>query len=376
MLSIEQVDVNNKAQVKRFLDIPYRMYANCPQWVPPIRSDIAMMLNPKKHPFYEHSIADFFIAVKDGKDVGRIAAMENRPFNRYHQTKQAQFYLFECEDDQEVANALFERVFDWARQHGLDTVVGPKGFGPMDGYGIQVEGTQYRQMMSMMNYNYDYYPRLVETLGFTKEVDFVSHFIDMRNFQFPERIHRIAERVSRRGKLRVKQFESKGELKRWAKQIGKAYNNTFVNNWEYYPLSEREIEYVLDTLIMVAHPKLIKVVLHNEEEIVGFLFGFQDVSAAMQRIKGKLFPFGIIDLYLELNRTEWVSFNGVGILPEYHGLGGNALLYSEMAKTMEEFKFKYAELTQVAETARTMRSDLENIVGNAYKNHRVYIKHL
>ena len=177
MLKIEKIDTNNKTLVKRFVRIPYRLYANHPQWVPPLFMDAETQLNRTKHPFFEHSDADFFIASKDGLDVGRIAALENKRFNEYHKTKQAQFYLFDCVDDQEVANTLFDRVFDWAKNRGLDTIVGPKGFGALDGYGIQVEGFEHRQMMTMMNYNYPYYVNLVENLGFTKEVDFVSCYL-------------------------------------------------------------------------------------------------------------------------------------------------------------------------------------------------------
>lgn len=373
MISTEMVDTHNKAQVERFVRIPYRLYANHPQWVPPLLIDARMYLNKEKHPYFEHSEADFFIATRDGEAVGRIAALENKSFNKYHQTRQAQFYFFECIDDLEVATTLFERVFDWARKRNLDRIVGPKGMGPLDGYGIQVEGFEHRQMMTMMNYNYPYYPRLVEALGFAKEVDFVSCYVNTQAFNIPERVHRIAERAVARGTLGVKRFSSKKELRAWANKIGKAYNNAFVNNWEYYPLSDNEIKFVLDNILVVADPRLIKVITHGDD-VVGFLFGFPDVSAALQRAKGHLFPFGLIDLLLEMRRTRWIAMNGEGILPKFHGHGGNALLYSEMAKTLTEYKFLHADLTQVAETAVQMRRDLENLGGKAYKNHRVYHK--
>lgn len=373
MLNIEKIDTRSKAQVRRFIHIPFRMYAGHPQWVPPLLIDCEMQLNRDKHPFYEHSDADFFIAVRDGKDVGRIAALENRRFNDYHKTKQAQFYLFDSEDDQEVANLLFEQVFDWARKRGLDNVVGPKGFGALDGYGIQVDGFEHRQMMNMMNYNYPYYSKLVETLGFSKEVDFVSCYLAEEVFQLPERVHRIAERVQQRGTLRVQRFETKNDLKLWADRVGRAYNNAFINNWEYYPLTEKEIKFQLDNFLQVANPKLIKIIVHDQD-VVGFLFAFPDVSAAMQRAKGHLLPFGLIDMLMEMKRTKWVSLNGVGILPEFQGKGGNALMYSEMEKSIKEFGFEHADLTQVAETAQTMRSDLMNVGGKPYKNHRVYHK--
>lgn len=375
MLSIEDVDTTNKAQVRRFIDIPYRLYANHPYWVPPFRNDIAMMLNREKHPYYEHSTADFFMAVRDGRDVGRIAALENRSFNKYHDVRQANFYLFDCEDDPEAATALFERVFKWAKARGLNEIVGPKGFGPLDGYGIQVEGFDHRQIMNMMNYNFEYYIRLVEAMGFVKKVDFVSCFVNTSTFKLPERVHRIAERVQMRGKLEVKRFKSKNELIQWSGRIGHAYNKAFINNWEYFPLTDREIKFVVDNIMIIAHHKLIKVIMHGED-IVGFLFGFHDVSAAMQRGKGRINPITIIDLLLDLRRTPWISFNGAGILPEFQGIGGNALMYSEMEKSIREFDFKYGDFTQVAESAVQMRRDLENLGGKAYKNHRVYKRSL
>jgi GNAT superfamily N-acetyltransferase len=371
MITIEKLDTNSRKQVKRFVDIPYRLYKGHPQWVPPLRIDVEEQLNRKKHPYYERSEADFFIAVRDGKDVGRIAALENKPYNEYHGVHQAQFYLFDSEDDDEIAKVLFETLFEWARSRGLNKVVGPKGFAALDGYGLLVEGFEHRQMMSMMNYNYSYYVRLVENMDFSKVVDFVSCYLSPDKFYLPERVHRIAERVQQRGKLNVKRFATKKELTEWAPKIGKAYNQAFVNNWEYYPLSEHDIDFVLKTILIVADPRLIKVITHKED-VVGFLFGFHDLSEALQRSRGRLLPFGIIDILLEKRRTKWISLNGVGILPEFQGIGGNALLYSEMEKTIHEYDFEHADLTQVAETAVQMRSDLVNIGGEPYKNHRVY----
>lgn len=375
MITIEKIDTESKKDVKRFVNFPYRLYKDCKQWVPPLLVDVYTFLNKKKHPFFEHSDADFFVAVKNGGVVGRIAAIENRPYNKYHNKKTANFYLFETVDDQEVATALFERAFDWARQRGLTQLVGPKGFGPLDGYGIQVEGFEHRQMMNMMNYNYAYYPKLVEELGFRKEVDFVSCYANRDTFKFPARVHSIADRVQNRGTLKVKRFQSKRGLVDWASRIGKAYNDSFVNNWEYFPLTQHEIDFVMQNVMVVADPRLIKIIMHGED-IVGFLFAFPDLSAAMQRARGHLFPFGLLDLLLELRRTKWVAINGVGVLPEFQGRGGNALMYSEMEKTLRDYQFEHGDLTQVAESAWEMRRDLENLGGKPYKNHRVYIKDL
>ena len=376
MIYIKKVDTENKSQVKRFVELPYRLYKDCPQWVPPLHVDAYMYLNRKKHPFHEHSDVDFFIAVCDGRDVGRIAAIENKPFNTYHNVKESNFFLFDCENDTEAVTALFNKVTEWSQARGLDAVVGPKGMGPLDGYGILVFGHEHRQTMTMLNYNFPYYQQLVEAQGFEKEVDFVSCFLPADKFQVPERVERITQRVMQRGGLQVKKFKNKKELIAWAPRIGKAYNNAFVNNWEYYPLTQREIDFVVSNIMTIADHRLIKIIIHGDD-VVGFLFAFHDVSAALQRARGRLFPFGLLDILLELRRTDTVSVNGMGILPEFQGHGGNAMLYSEMGHTLFDFKqFTHVEMTQVAETTEQMRADLKNLNGVEYKNHRVYRKNV
>ena len=376
MLSVRLIDPRNPIDRRRFLRFPFALYRDHALWVPPIRPDAELQLNRDRHPFYEHSEADFFVAERDGEVAGRVAALENRRYNAYHQAHTAQFYLFECVDDREVAAALFERVFDWARARGLNRLVGPKGFGPLDGYGLLVEGFEHRPAMTMMNYNPAYTPALLEGLGFVKEVDFVSCYLNRQRFRLPERVHRIAERAGRRGDLRVQTYGSRRELLRRARAIGQAYNQAFVDNWEYYPLTDREVDFVARSVLIVADPKLIKLIVHGDD-IVGFLFGFPDVSAALQRCGGNVYSWRLIDLLLEFRRTKWIAFNGAGLLPEFQGRGGNALLYSEMEKTiLSQARFEHADLTQIAETAVNMRRDLVSLGGVPYKNHRVYARGL
>jgi GNAT superfamily N-acetyltransferase len=372
MITVEKINTRDRSEVRRFLQFPFKLYQEHPLWVPPILIDARAQLNPDVHPFYEHSHAEFFLALRDGEVAGRIALMENKPYNRYHDRQMTQFFLFECVEDFGVASQLFERAIEWTRARGLTQILGPKGFGALDGYGMLVEGFEHRPAMTMMSYNPPYYSQFMERLGFRKEVDFISCYLGRDRFALPERVHRIAERAARRSGFRILRFKNKKEMRAWAPKIGKTYNQAFINNWEYYPLSEREIKFLTDNILTIADPRLIKIIAHDDEAI-GFLFGFRDISAAIQRNKGKLLPFGIFDMLLEMKRTKWVDINGAGILPEYQGRGGNALLYSEMEKTIREYGFLHAELVQVAETAVQMRSDLENVGGVPYKNHRVYI---
>ena len=374
MFQIEKIDTSSRADVNTFVQFHYDLYRGTPQWVPPIKDDIRTMLNRSKHPFYEHSDAEFFVAKDHGKVVGRIALLENKPFNKYHDTRKASFYLFDSVDDQQVTNCLLDAAFDWCKKRNLDTLIGPKGFSLFDGYGIQIEGHDHRQMMTMMNYNFPYYQTLMETAGFEKEVDFVSCYFHVPEFTIPEKVGEVARRVMERGKFKVLQFDSKSHLLKYVKQIGDAYNKTFVNNWEYWPMTEREIKYIVDTIVMVAIPQLIKLITYNDE-VVGFLLGFPDISASLKRHGGNLTTWNvpaIADVLIDMKRTKWISLNGAGVLPEYQGRGGNALLYYEMEKTLHAFNYEHGELTQVAETAVQMRKDLITAGGKPYKNHRVF----
>jgi hypothetical protein len=230
--------------------------------------------------------------------------------------------------------------------------------------------------MTMLNYNYSYYQKLIEAQGFEKEVDFVSCYVPADKFQVPERVDRIAQRALQRGGLQVRRFKNKKELVAWAPRIGKAYNDSFVNNWEYYPLTQREIDFIVENIVTIADHRLIKIITHGED-VVGFLLAFHDLSAALQRSKGRLFPFGLIDILLEMRRTDKVAVNGMGILPEFQGHGGNAILYSEIGHTIvDSNQFKKGEMSQVAETAVQMRSDLISLNGVEYKNHRVYRRNI
>jgi GNAT superfamily N-acetyltransferase len=335
------------------------------------------MMDEKKHPFYDHSISEFFLAKRDGKVVGKLSMLINRPFNEYHGTKDSEFYLFDCIDDQEVANALFDHATRWTLDHGMNRIVGPKGYGPLDGYGIQVEGFEHRQMMNMMNYNYPYYQRLVENYGFVKEVDFVSSYAKLSEFILPEKVKKAIEISKKRGSLTVKSFKTKKEILAWKDKLRDAYNKSFLKNWEYYPLSDRELKFVVDNAIGFVIPEIVKFILDKDGETVGFVLPFPDASAAMQKNKGKLGPIEILRLMRELKRTEWLDFNGIGILPEFQGMGGNALLMEALeSAARSQPRFVHAELTQVAETATQMRKDLANLGVRFYKNHRVYKKEL
>ena len=373
MIRIDSIDAGSARDVARFVDLGYRLYEGHTLWVPPPRRDIALMLDARRHPFYEQSTAAFFVAARDGRDVGRLAVLDHRASNVFHGTREAWFYLFECEDDPECAGELFARACEWGHARGLSRILGPRGFSVFDGYGILVAGFEHRPMMTMANYNRAYYGPLVERLGFSKVVDFESYRLARDTFVMPDRVRQAAERVRLRGSLRIVEMRSRYTLARVARRIGEAYNRAFSGNWEYYPLSTREVDFLVRQLILLASPRLIKLIARGDE-IVGFLFAFPDVSAALQRAQGRLRPGTLFDLVREARRTEWVAMNGAGILPEYQGRGGNALLYTEMERTIRDSRYRWADLPQVAESAAQMRKDLAGLGAVSYKTHRIYAR--
>ncbi|GAP39970.1 hypothetical protein [Flexilinea flocculi] len=375
MVEIRLVNTDDKKQVKQFVQFHYDLYKGDPNWVPPFRGDVEVMLNKKKHPFYDHSEADFFTAWKNGKMAGRIAALMNNSYNNYHQLKTANLFLFDSINDQEVANALFDAAIEWARKRGLNEIIGPKGFSLFDGYGVLTDGFDERQMMNMSAYNYPYYKNLYEAYGFRKCNEFVSMSFKASEFVLPEKVQKVAEIVQKRGTLKVIAYKSRKEFVKNAQTIANLYAKSFENNWEYFPMSFKEIQFLIDNVLKMVDPKMVKFITNEKQEIVGFLITFPDLSAAMQRHNGYLTPALILDLLLEIRRTKKVTLNGFGILEEYRRRGGDALLYSSMSKLLEAFpQFVDAEATQMAESAKEVQLEMIALGLKPKKHHRIYKK--
>jgi hypothetical protein len=380
-MKISQIDLNDKRQVEDFLRLPFSIYRDIPQWVPPLQMDESVRLNPKRFPYYKHSHAAFFVAYKrsnpvgkSSRAIGRLAVLDNRHYNEYNRERTAFFYLFECEDDLEAANGLFAAAFDWARVRGLTKILGPKGFTPLDGFGLLVKGFEHRPAFGLP-YNPAYYVDLVEAQGFTRHGESVSGYLGT-DIIFPERIHELAERIAKRRGLRIAHSNTRAELRALIPQIKELYNSAIEGTTGNTPLTDAETDTLANQLLWFANPKLIKLVM-SEDKVVGFLFAYPDISAALQKTRGRLFPFGWLTLLHELKHTDWLNINGAGLLPEYRGSGGTAILYSEIFKSVKESgQFKHAEVVQIGVENEAMQRDMENFGIDFYKKHRTYHKPL
>lgn len=368
-MQIRKLDTTRKQDVKQFIQFPFALYRGSLLWVPPFWPEMTAVMDRAKHPFYAHSTADFFVAEESGETLGRIAVMDNRNYNRYHDRAVSFFYYFDTIDDEAVARSLFEAASDWAHQAGLHMLVGPKGMLQGDGIGMLVEGFEHRPAMGIP-YNFAYYPQLVTAFGFEKETDFLSGYLAGKH-ELPARYKEVAAKVSARRGLSIKSFTSDKELRQWIDRIGQVYNDVFVANWEYAPITPAEMHVIAERLLAISDPRLIKLVM-KDDEIVGFVFAFPDISAAIQKARGRIWPIGWFFLLREFKRTRWANFNGLGMLPAHQGSGGTAILFSELAKTVEMFNFEHADVVQVEERNAKSQAEMASIGVRWYKRHRVF----
>ena len=368
------IDTQNHRDVRRFLELPFTVYRNVPQWVPPLESDARLMLDRRNHPFYRRSDAGFFLALDDAAlPVGRLAVLHNVPFNEFNKQRTAFFYLFECLEQPDAARALFEAAFDWARARGLSRIQGPKGFGALDGTGFLVAGFEHRPALGIP-YNPPYYPRFVEAAGFEPMDEVVSGYMNAHS-PFPEAIHRASGLIQKRRGLRVARFRTRRDLRAFVPRLQSLYNASLADTIDNTPLSDEDARVMAQQLLWFANPRLIKILMKGDEP-VGFLFAYPDISAALQRTRGRLWPLGWADLLLEMRRTRWVNINGAAIVERYRGLGGTAILFSEMQRSVVEGKFLHADLVQVGLANDRMQRELRDLGIEFYKRHRSYARML
>ncbi len=357
---------------REFIRLPRTLYAGNSNYVPWFNKSMRNLI-AKRHPFFEHSDGEYFLAVRDGRPVGRIALLEPSRFNEYQNRKDARFYFFESIDDATVARAIFGHADEWAAARGLDTVIGPQGFSSFAGAGILVHGFDRRASMTMMPYHHPYYRELLEQCGFQKYKDFHSALLEADRHDLTPRFERAAEIARKRSGLEVPELTSKRELRAVAREVGKIYNDSWDDHAEFVPLTEAELEQIIDDLLLVSVPSLVRV-FRSGGDVVGFVLAFPDLSRAMIKANGRLNPLTMLSLLWEKRRARHFLINGIGILPGHRRSGGLPLLFSEITRALHAHHAQSAEMTQIAETTDLMLSNVEKLGAEVYKTHRVYQK--
>jgi len=368
-MQIRKINLENQLDRKLFSQFPFDLYKESPYWVPPFSSEMKLVFNRSKHPFYKHSQADFFVAESEGQVLGTIAALQNRNYCTHHNIQVGFYYYFECVDDLQVSMGLFDAAADWAKKQQLTSIRGPRGFLRSDSVGCLIEGFDYRPAIGI-GYNLPYYQKLVEAYGFQKITDHLSGYMNQSQ-RFPNKVYEIAEKVKQRGNFWVKSFSSKAEMKNFIPVVDKVHHEAFKKNPGYYPSTREEFELLARNLIVLFDPHLVKAIM-KADDVAGFIICFPDFSKAVREIKGQLYPFGWIKVLQEMKKTRVATVNGVGLLPQYQGMGANALLYTELEKNIRQYGFEVAEIVQVDEANFKSKSDMETMGVNWVKCHRSY----
>jgi hypothetical protein len=251
-------------------------------------------------------------------------------------------------------------------------MLGPRGFIGSDGSGVLIEGFEHRPAMGVP-YNYPYYAKLYEDAGYEKDTDHFSGYL-RGDHVMPERVHTIAQRIMERRGFQIVNFDSSEEIRAWVPKVKKVHRKAFEGSHTFYPPTEAEMDFIANQIIDVADPGLIKLVLNRKGDLIGFIFSYHDISEAIQKTRGRLLPFGWWHLMRERKRTKWVNINGIGLLPDYQGLGGNAILYTELQKTVRAYGFEHMDVVQVDEKNLKSYRDMIAVGVKWYKKHRHYIK--
>jgi hypothetical protein len=368
-MQVRKINLESVKDRNKFIKFPFSLYKDNEYWVPPIQGDMEFVMNRKKHPFYKHSTAEFLIAERDGEVVARIAIFQNKNYCDFHKEKVAFFYYFDSIDDLDVSNAILQAAVDWAKSQGLDTILGPKGLVRSNGFGILIDGFDKLPALGIP-YNFPYYDKLLTNFGFQYYTDHLSGYI-VPSDGLNEKLFSAADRIKEQGNFRVINFEKKSQLRSWIPEIDRVHHEAFRNNPSFYPSTKEEFELMAKNIYRVANPRLIKIIL-KDNQIAGFLLTYPNICRALQKTGGRLWPFGWITILRELKTSKRIDLNGVGLLPAYQGRGANILLYAELERALRAYQGEFGDLVQVDVRNFRSKSDMETVGVKWYKTHRTY----
>lgn len=366
--------VSTKEEKKRFVDFIYSFYEDAANWVPPLRMDQKKLINTDKNPFYKNAEIELFIAEKDGKEVGRIAAIIDHRYNDYHGSKTGHFGFFECIDDQHTANLMFRVAEDWLRDKGMENVLGPANPGMMDTIGVLIEGFAKKPYI-LMPYNFPYYDRLIKQAGFEKAMDMYAYIVDTETVAV-DRMNRAMDIVKRRlPNLEIRPVNLK-KMSSEIKIIQKIFNSTWKDNWGFIPLSEEEFKALGKDLKLIIDTDYAHIA-EIDGEPIAFSVGLPNINEILMDMNGKLFPFGIFKLLWGRKKIKGLRTALMGVLPEWQGKGIDALLHQRSIQNGLETEGKtVSELSWILETNTEMVRVAEKIGGSLDKTYRMYSKQL
>ena len=375
-MGVQIKEVINRKELKRFVKFNLELYKGNPFHVPGLIDEEMMTLDRKRNPAFELSEAIYFLAYRDKKIVGRIAGIINRKANEIWKQKAARFGFVDFIDDNEVVDALFGAVEQWAKERGMEELHGPLGFTDLDHEGMLVHGFDCLGTMATI-YNYPYYPRQMERLGYEKAQDWKEYKIYIPK-EIPEKHWRIGEIAKNKYGLKVLKFKKRKEIWPYANKIFEALNQAYAPLYGVVPLSEKQIEYYVKMYIPMLRLDMITIVVREaDDRVAGFAISLPNLSQALQKAGGRMFPFGFIPLLRALyGKPKVVDLYLTGVLPEYRGKGVNALFFNDLIPVYQQAGAEYAESNPELETNRAVQAQWDYFRREHHKTRRSFKKQL
>lgn len=374
-VTIKAINENDKAAKKAFVKFPISLYKDCPYYVPSLVLDELGTLNTKKNPAFDMCEMQLFLAYRNNRIVGRIAAIINHKANETWNQKHARFGFVDFIDDNEVVDTLFDAAQEWASKKGMTAIVGPMGFTDLDHEGLLIEG--YDQVSTMATtYSYPYYREQIERLGFEKEVDWNEYRIPVPK-AVPERHQRIANMVAQRYGLKVLKFKSLKQVTPYVTKLFNLLNTAYAPLYGFTALSQKQIDYYVKMYVPLLRWDLVSIIIKvDTEEVVGFGIGMPSLSQGLIKSRGKLFPFGWYHLLKDLKskKNPVVDLLLIGISPEYQGKGVNAIIFNDFIPSAAGCGFQFSESNPELEVNEKVSSLWDGFDAVNHKKRRAYIK--
>lgn len=381
MNPIEIKTVKSKSELKQFIRFYYDLYRGSKYAVPFLFFDELATLSRDKNPSFECCDAEYFMAFRDGRMVGRVAAIINRRANERWNRQQVRFGWFDFVDDPEVSQALLQKVEEWGKEHGMNEIAGPLGFTDMDREGMLIEGFE-EIATHYVNYNYPYYPKHMEQMiGWEKDNDYMEYHVKVPDV-VPDKFAKLSAMIEKRYNLHTRKFTSHELVDEgMGRHIFHMINETYKDLYGYSNLSERQIDMLVDSYIKKADLNLVTGVVDGNEndKLVGFGITFPSFARVMQKShNGSLWPLTWWRLLrvLKWHKTDTVDLLLIGVLPEYRAKGANALIFNELIQRFQDYGFKWAEAMQQMETNEGVQSHWQYLESRQHRRHRCYKKNL
>ena len=361
--------VRSRRDLKRFIDLPYRLHAGTP-WVPPLKLERRFFLNRKLNPYFKHGEAEYFLALRDDRVVGRISAQIDHAFNEFHESRWGMFGFLELEDDQEAMTALLSAAEDWLRTRSCERMVGPMDFSMNEESGVLIEGHELQPLIRQP-WQPSYYQRLCEEAGLSKAMDLYSWFLDIsdREDMLPI-LFELDKRAKEEHGVTIRKM-SRRHLRKEMDRFAEIYNAAWAENWGFVPYSKEDLDaYTMDMHLVFMRDWFM--VAEKDGETIAVAITLPDINQVLKKMKGRLLPLGWWYFLRRNHIADRVRIGFLGVKPEHQHTGVAASLYVEHFDTAARVRQDHGEASWILETNEAMNRGLEAMSAEIVKKYRVY----